>query len=180
MVNTKKQIAETAFQLFLTNGYKATTMSQLVTASGLSKGAFYHYFKSKEAIYQYVIELYFLSYFNSLDWENYIPYSLGEVEVKLNGFYKNFVMEIQKQTNKGMSRYFVVFFEAYDNLPEFKESIRRFYFRFKEVLQEKLIYERSLTLKEAEVVAVSMVAKYEGLFFWLALFPEKSLDEYLP
>lgn len=180
MVNTKKQIAETAFQLFLTNGYKATTMSQLVTASGLSKGAFYHYFKSKEAIYQYVIDLYFWSYFNSLNWEDYIPYSLGEVEMKLNGFYKSFVAEIKRQTNKGMSRYFVVFFEAYDNLPEFKENIRGFYLQFKKVLQEKIVYERSSTMEDAEIAAVTMVAKYEGLFFWLALFPEKSIEEYLP
>lgn len=36
-----------AFRLFLKNGYEQTRMQDLVAASGLSKGAFHHYFRAK-------------------------------------------------------------------------------------------------------------------------------------
>ena len=45
--NTKKKILDSAFDVFVTNGYKDTTMSHIVRESGLSKGAIYHYYKSK-------------------------------------------------------------------------------------------------------------------------------------
>ena len=42
-------------------------MNELVEASGLSKGAFYHYFESKDQIYYETLEKYFFSYMASFD-----------------------------------------------------------------------------------------------------------------
>jgi len=46
MTTTKEHILFTALKLILKKGYGNVTMNELVEASGLSKGAFYHYFKT--------------------------------------------------------------------------------------------------------------------------------------
>ena len=48
--NTKARIVEAAWQLFYEHGYDATTVEDVVRASGTSKGSFYHYFESKDAL----------------------------------------------------------------------------------------------------------------------------------
>ena len=48
--NTKDKIVEAAWQLFYEHGYEATTVEDVVRASGTSKGSFYHYFEGKDAL----------------------------------------------------------------------------------------------------------------------------------
>ncbi|MFO7720179.1 MAG: TetR/AcrR family transcriptional regulator, partial [Gillisia sp.] len=45
---TRNLITETAFQQFYKNGFKATSINEIMKAAGLSKGAFYHNFKNKD------------------------------------------------------------------------------------------------------------------------------------
>jgi len=55
---TRRQIVETALALFRERGLEATTIRDIAASAGLSLGAAYYYFKSKEAIvgayYDYV------------------------------------------------------------------------------------------------------------------------------
>ena len=44
----KNQILEAALRIFVIKGYSKTTMDDIVSASNLSKGALYHYYKSKK------------------------------------------------------------------------------------------------------------------------------------
>ncbi|MFD3523936.1 TetR/AcrR family transcriptional regulator [Streptomyces sp. NPDC058653] len=44
----KAEITETAMRLFTENGFEATTVDQIATASGISRRSFFHYFGSKE------------------------------------------------------------------------------------------------------------------------------------
>lgn len=55
MADLKEHILETAQKLFLQKGFKGVTMNELVEAAGLTKGAFYHYFKSKEQVFEEVV-----------------------------------------------------------------------------------------------------------------------------
>ena len=61
MSPTKEHIILTAFRLFLQKGYKEVTMSMLVKATGLSKGAFYHYFENKEQLFIETLDNLFFS-----------------------------------------------------------------------------------------------------------------------
>ncbi|AVR45094.1 TetR/AcrR family transcriptional regulator [Christiangramia fulva] len=47
---TRKLICETAFKKFYKNGFKATSVNDIMKATGLSKGAFYHNFKNKDEL----------------------------------------------------------------------------------------------------------------------------------
>lgn len=52
----REEFLDTAEHLFLEKGYENTTVSDIVTSMGLAKGAFYHYFGSKEDILTAIIE----------------------------------------------------------------------------------------------------------------------------
>ena len=44
----KNEILDTAQEIFLTKGYKQTSVESIIKKVGVSKGTFYYYFKSKE------------------------------------------------------------------------------------------------------------------------------------
>jgi AcrR family transcriptional regulator len=52
---TKKKIFEASLSLFIEKGYENVSIEQIVASLGLTKGAFYHHFVSKDAI---IIEFY--------------------------------------------------------------------------------------------------------------------------
>lgn len=53
----REALAKTAFDLFLTQGYENTTVTQIMKAVGLTKAGMYHYFPSKEAILDAAVDL---------------------------------------------------------------------------------------------------------------------------
>lgn len=56
-ITTRHKISTAARNLFSTHGYSQTTINDIITAAGVTKGAFYHYFKSKEAICSEIIDM---------------------------------------------------------------------------------------------------------------------------
>ena len=57
MENTKEKILEVATNLFLEKGYKQTRISDIINGlDGLTKGAIYHHFESKEDIFEAVVK----------------------------------------------------------------------------------------------------------------------------
>lgn len=52
---TKSRVAEAARTLFVQKGYKATSIEDIVEATGSSKGNIYYHFKSKEGLFLYLI-----------------------------------------------------------------------------------------------------------------------------
>jgi AcrR family transcriptional regulator len=63
MKDTRGFIVESAFRLFIERGYEGASMADLVTATGLSKGAVYHHFRDKDALHDAAIEHFFLRFF---------------------------------------------------------------------------------------------------------------------
>jgi len=53
---TSGAIDEAARQLFETRGFSNTTVDDIVSRAGVAKGAFYHHYKSKEAVFTKVFE----------------------------------------------------------------------------------------------------------------------------
>lgn len=51
----KNKIIDAAKKLFFEKGYDETTMQEIMQLSGLSKGAIYHYFRSKQEIMEFLI-----------------------------------------------------------------------------------------------------------------------------
>jgi AcrR family transcriptional regulator len=45
---TLQRIADVAMELFLANGFEATTLDEIASAAGISRRTFFHYFESKD------------------------------------------------------------------------------------------------------------------------------------
>ena len=54
---TRQLIIEKAFELFYENGFKTTSVDKIMKLTSLSKGAFYHHYKSKKELGVEVISL---------------------------------------------------------------------------------------------------------------------------
>ncbi|TVY04406.1 TetR/AcrR family transcriptional regulator [Cohnella terricola] len=52
---TKKRVADAAKALFVQKGYKATSIEDIVKATGSSAGNIYYHFKSKEGLFLYLL-----------------------------------------------------------------------------------------------------------------------------
>jgi AcrR family transcriptional regulator len=52
----REELVDCAQRLFLGRGYEKTTINDVIAATGLSKGAFYHHFRSKEDLLQAIAE----------------------------------------------------------------------------------------------------------------------------
>lgn len=170
-MNTQERITYAAFILFLENGYKSTTYDELIRAVGLSKGAFYHYFRSKEELFFAVIDRYFSSFFDRVVWADYEALGSAELEKVIQEYYRAFTRRIGELTDKGLARYFILFFEAMESYPAFREKAQAFYTRMNALV--KHVSQGSTDGSDS----VDLIAKYEGYLFWLAVFPNDSLDE---
>ena len=55
----RDEILETAMKLFFEHGYEATSVRTIINAVGGEIGMFYHYFKSKDELFDRVVERFF-------------------------------------------------------------------------------------------------------------------------
>ncbi len=53
---TRRHLVETATRLFAERGYEETPIELLLTEAGVSRGALYHHFASKEALFEAVLD----------------------------------------------------------------------------------------------------------------------------
>ena len=124
MNDPKEHILKTSLLLFLQKSYKDVTMKEIVEKTGLSKGAFYHYFKSKEELFKDISNL-----FMSMGVIDYSKFP----QDSLNKFYKSYVnyvglsfrnmFEMLGSPDDGKSsfNFFLIMFEAVSRFPEFLE-----------------------------------------------------------
>lgn len=54
--NTRRHLVETATRLFAERGYEATPVELVLAEAGVSRGALYHHFASKEALFEAALE----------------------------------------------------------------------------------------------------------------------------
>ena len=52
---TKSRVRKSALALFSVNGYYQTSIAEITTNAHISKGLFYHYYSSKEALFEEII-----------------------------------------------------------------------------------------------------------------------------
>jgi TetR/AcrR family transcriptional regulator, transcriptional repressor for nem operon len=87
------QIYKTSLKLFLSKSYKDVTLKEIVENSGLSKGAFYHYFSSKDELFTKILDYYFTNVL-TIDFERFDKSTL-----------KGFVGQYVRMTQDNVERY---------------------------------------------------------------------------
>jgi TetR/AcrR family transcriptional regulator, transcriptional repressor for nem operon len=123
MSDAREHILNTSFRLFLQKNFKEVTMREIVEKTGLSKGAFYHYFESKEQLFEEVVNHFFLT-LTSIDFDSFSHASLGEF---CKDYLKFLATQSEIYTSEGAdsgSNLFTLIFESMKIVPGFKKKFR--------------------------------------------------------
>jgi AcrR family transcriptional regulator len=127
MNGTKEYIIVESSKLFLRKNFKEVTMQEIVQKTGLSKGAFYHHFKSKEQLFTEVLNYFFTHVFVH-DYESYSKDSF----FAFYHDYANAVQNIGKHYLENMKEeedsyfnvnYFTLIFDALKLFPDFRQTV---------------------------------------------------------
>jgi len=112
--DTREKIILAAFKKFLDKGYENSSMNDLVKASQMSKGAFYHYFGNKEALLLATLEFFFLQYFQDLDDD------LSDLEQALRNVWLPYakMFDDLKTHTDDMTNYYRYIFTGFRYFPE--------------------------------------------------------------
>ncbi len=146
MNDTKKHIIKISLKLFLQKNFKEVTMKEIVDKTGLSKGAFYHYFESKEKLFEEVID-HILSLQMYFDFDKYSKNSFYEFYhacANNSNSLKEIVLDDGKDGNDSFfvpNLYFLIF-DAMNLIPGFKKKMEEY--------TKKEISEWSQVIKKAK------------------------------
>ena len=131
-MDSKDKIVQVAFNLFLQKGYRDVSLREIVDEVGLTKGAFYHYFKGKEQLFTEVVDHYFLSLsdyiYDQLPKTHLKAFMTGYLEL-LTGQIERISQEAEKKGNTISLSYYYLAFDALRILPDFGTKIREVYLR---------------------------------------------------
>jgi AcrR family transcriptional regulator len=122
MNNAREHILQTSLLLFLKKSYRDVTMSEIVAKTGLSKGAFYHYFTSKEELFREIA-----SAFLSMGAVNYTLFSNDSLETFYHQYIDFLEHSLDEMSNMASTsadnsfsfNFFLILFEAVSRFPEF-------------------------------------------------------------
>lgn len=125
MNNTREHILNVTFRLFLQKSFKEVTLKEIVEETGLSKGGFYHYFTSKEQLFNELMNRVFSSIID-------VPYDQFHKESLYNFYidYINYYVQNLKQHNRTEEgeapsfNYISLIFDAIKLIPNFKEKLQ--------------------------------------------------------
>ncbi|MBK7029427.1 MAG: TetR/AcrR family transcriptional regulator [Bacteroidales bacterium] len=125
MTNTKEHILKTSLMLFLQKSYRDVTMSEIVEKTTLSKGAFYHYFNSKEALFKEVTEMIFSMgqvKYETFDHQSLYTFYHDYAEFLNDSLVVMQGLSVSLPERSNSLNFFLIMFEAVSRFPEFLEK----------------------------------------------------------
>jgi AcrR family transcriptional regulator len=167
----RERLLESAKILFSQKGYYATSVEDIVASAGLSKGAFYFYFKSKEELFKSLVEEMHLNIVKRL--ESFLERDLP-LEDALIEHAKVFLEDIYQ--NRHIAQIFL--FQLVGTNEEFRELYYTKIAHLRELLTkmvDRAIQRGEITYKNAE----NTVNLYAGFLRTLVLeyvFKEREPD----
>jgi len=167
----RERLLESAKRLFSQKGYYATSVEDIVESVGLSKGAFYFYFKSKEELFKSLVEEMHLNIVKRL--ESFLERDLP-LEDALIEHAKVFLEDIYQ--NRHIAQIFL--FQLVGTNEEFRELYYTKIAHLRELLTkmvDRAIQRGEITYKNAE----NTVNLYAGFLRTLVLeyvFKEREPD----
>lgn len=126
MNDTKEHILKISLSLFLQKSFKEVTMKEIVEKTGMSKGAFYHYFESKEQFFLEMVN-HFISEL-SVDCSKFKKDSLYQfyhdyIKCMNDNMIYSFSHEQNAIDSSFKMNYYGLIFDAIKLFPSFRERI---------------------------------------------------------
>jgi AcrR family transcriptional regulator len=132
MKEKEKVIIEAAIKLFAAKGFGSTSIQEIASESGISKGAFYLYFKSKESLLLAILKYYY----------NQIETQLGEIAAEPLPPRDRFIKQMQCQLVNIKEHKEFIIMQARENALPFNEDIEGFIRNMR--VNKSLFYKNSL------------------------------------
>jgi TetR/AcrR family transcriptional repressor of nem operon len=131
MSDTKAHILMVSLKLFLQKNFKEVTMKEIVRETGLSKGAFYHYFESKEQLFHEIIH-YFFSAIMDYDFSTLPDHSLHQFyhsyACQMNTLRFQFLVNDKGEGEDFITmNFFALLFDAFKLFPEFRAEMEAYH-----------------------------------------------------
>ena len=170
--NKKDLIMASALRVMTEKGYYGSTMDDIVVDSKMSKGAIYHYYKSKKEVYLELIvylESKYTDMFASVNKES-------TSAKKLKKLFTIWSDQLEKEPDFFQS--FSIFQSMSRHDKDFKQAMQRMYNRFQKFIE--LIIIEGIKSKEFKKIdpktsALSLILNFDGIS-WFSLFESKNLD----
>ncbi|MFP3665972.1 TetR/AcrR family transcriptional regulator [Priestia sp. SIMBA_032] len=167
---TKRKVADAAKALFSQKGYKATSIEEIVEATGSSKGNIYYHFKSKEGLFLYLIDEW------DLEWERNWRERESLYKTtrdKLFGIAEQIILDdLNHPLTKAADEFFNNEEKGSDIEERIDEMVKR-HVEFNRELLQQGIDEGEFSHKNAEQLAVVL----EGLFVGMSRMSRKMSTE---
>jgi AcrR family transcriptional regulator len=173
--DTKSKIVTAAWRLFYENGYEATTVDDIISLSGTSRGSFYHYFEGKDALLGSIADLFDKEYirlsaelspdknrFEALMWLNFSLFSMIENSIDFSLLTLMYSTQLTTKGEKTLLNHNRVYYK----------TIRKL------VVEGQERGEISTEFSPAEIVKVYAMCERALLYDWCLVEGEYSLCEY--
>lgn len=120
-----------SLKLFLQKNFKEVTMKEIVKETGLSKGAFYHYFESKEQLFYEIIDFFFAAIlefdFSQLPADSLYRFYHANAE-QLNTLRFQFLANEENDGEDFITlNFFALLFDAFKLFPEFRSQMEAYH-----------------------------------------------------
>ncbi len=172
---TKSKIVSAAWQLFYEQGFDSTTVDEIISLSGTSKGSFYHYFESKDSLIGSLAYLFDEKY---SELEQKIDYGLNTIDNMIFLSRELFMMIENNIDIELLSRLYAQQLSKRGK-KELLDQSRVYYRLLKKLVklgQER--HEITQTKSSAEIVRLYAIAERAMLYDWCLHGGEYSLAEY--
>jgi AcrR family transcriptional regulator len=183
MMETKERILKTAFRLFIKKGFTDVPINEIISKAGLTKGGFYHHFKSKKQLFIEVIDKYILSYTNDLtEMMNDLP---GSSKDKLRMYFEslpNIEAELKKMLNDKTIAYRSFYLLLMEGIKKFDFLNKRIFLHYDKLRQviSGIIDEgkKDGSIKEtvqSDIIAQHIITSSEGVILLWVINPKINL-----
>ncbi|NGM81855.1 TetR/AcrR family transcriptional regulator [Paenibacillus sp. 7124] len=158
-VQTKETILLHAKALFSQKGYKGVSISDICTATGLSKGSIYHHFKNKEDLFVHLAEAAFMDSWK--DWDTRSVRFSSAVE-KLYAYSELFADNVDLSLTKAGEDFIATTGADSEAVQKFGAIIAGYVQRFEEMIREG-IERGEFKQQESGEMAFALLSCYSGL-----------------
>jgi AcrR family transcriptional regulator len=166
----KNQILDAAMAVFARLGFHSARMDDIVREAGLSKGALYWYFKGKDAVITALLERVFA---RSRDELRALQESEGPVHERLLRLTQHVAAELRRMAH--LQPIALEFYAVAARQHVVRQFLKQYFKGYREALAALIrqgIDRGEFRDVDAEAIAVTIIALYEGLALLWAVDPE--------
>ena len=185
IMETKTKILQKSFELFVVKGFTDVSIDDITKAVGVTKGAFYYHYKSKDELLVDVISKYVFLHLDGT--MTIIQKSSGTAREKIERFFTviaDLEAEFKKLTEGviiDFRSFFLLVMEGVKKLPPIAERYAQFHDgmrqKVKEILDEGKLYGDVPTSINSDTISYLLLGCTQGLMLQWVVKPEINIKE---